>query len=195
MNKNKNYHHGDLKEALLRSAEAILVREGAEKLTLRACARDAGVSHAAPAHHFGNLAGLLTALAVTGFLRLAACQEREIEAAGTDPAARKRAVGVGYIRFALFNRALFEFIFKDGRIDRHSPAYGEAVKAAGAPVRRFLGFGEVGALDRDNIEWVRAWSLVHGFAVLATGGALHPPGGGKLGGEELLALGARVLGG
>src|SRR5687768_417739 len=61
------YHHGDLHEALLRAAEAILEREGFAGLTLRAAAREAGVSHAAPTHHFGDMTGLLSELAALGF--------------------------------------------------------------------------------------------------------------------------------
>ena len=56
------YHHGDLKAALLAAAEAILERDGIQALTLRAAARAAGVSHAAPANHFGDLTGLLSEL-------------------------------------------------------------------------------------------------------------------------------------
>src|SRR5271155_3547747 len=65
------YHHGDLRAALLKSAGEIIRDSGLEGLTLRACARKAGVSHGAPAHHFGNVTGLLTELAADGFERLA----------------------------------------------------------------------------------------------------------------------------
>jgi AcrR family transcriptional regulator len=68
--KTKTYHHGDLREALLRSAESILKRDGLGALSLRAAARAAGVSHAAPAHHFPDLCSLLSALAAEGFDRL-----------------------------------------------------------------------------------------------------------------------------
>src|SRR5258708_26387477 len=61
------YHHGDLHEALLQAAERVLERDGIAGLTLRAVAREAGVSHAAPTHHFGDLTGLLSELAAIGF--------------------------------------------------------------------------------------------------------------------------------
>ena len=61
------YHHGSLHEALLQAAETILEREGLQGLTLRAAAREAGVSHAAPTHHFGDMTGLLSDLAAAGF--------------------------------------------------------------------------------------------------------------------------------
>src|SRR5260370_250368 len=61
------YHHGALRDALLLAAERVLEREGLAGLTLRAVAREAGVSHAAPTHHFGDLTGLVSELAAIGF--------------------------------------------------------------------------------------------------------------------------------
>src|SRR3954451_17695111 len=61
------YHHGALREALLEAAERVLERDGLSGLTLRAVAREAGVSHAAPSHHFGDLTGLVSELAAIGF--------------------------------------------------------------------------------------------------------------------------------
>src|SRR5499427_5599515 len=61
------YHHGALRDALLDAAERLLEREGLSGLTLRAVAREAGVSHAAPTHHFGDLTGLVSELAAIGF--------------------------------------------------------------------------------------------------------------------------------
>src|SRR5580693_1952121 len=68
--KKDSYHHGALREALLEAAEKIVRREGVNELTLRAVARAAGVSHAAPAHHFKDLSALLTELAIVGFRRM-----------------------------------------------------------------------------------------------------------------------------
>ncbi|MDP1883319.1 MAG: TetR family transcriptional regulator, partial [Bradyrhizobium sp.] len=61
------YHHGALRDALLTAAETVLERDGLGGLTLRAVAREAGVSHAAPTHHFGDLTGLVSELAAIGF--------------------------------------------------------------------------------------------------------------------------------
>src|SRR5262245_36388547 len=66
------YHHGDLHEALLKAAEQVLERDGLPGLTLRAVAREAGVSHAAPTHHFGDLTGLLSELAAIGYRQFGA---------------------------------------------------------------------------------------------------------------------------
>ncbi len=79
------YHHGDLRAAMLQAAEAILNRDGLGALTLRAAAREAGVSHAAPPHHFGDLSGLLSELAASGFVRFRAHLVVAADAAGDDP--------------------------------------------------------------------------------------------------------------
>src|ERR1700744_2758366 len=94
------YHHGDLKSALLAEAETILERDGIQALTLRAAARAAGVSHAAPANHFDDLTGLLSELAAVGFNRFSAALMAAMETAGGDPRARSNAMGAAYVRFA-----------------------------------------------------------------------------------------------
>ena len=66
-NADSPYHHGALRDALLEAAERVLERDGLSGLTLRAVAREAGVSHAAPTHHFGDLTGLVSELAAIGF--------------------------------------------------------------------------------------------------------------------------------
>src|ERR1700679_1446541 len=86
------YHHGDLKTALLQEAELILERDGIQALTLRAAARAAGVSHAAPANHFGDLTGLLSELAAVGYNRFSMALTAAGEAAGPDPRIRSEAM-------------------------------------------------------------------------------------------------------
>src|SRR5258708_18146433 len=70
--RSRPYHHGSLPDALLQAAEIVLRRDGLRGLTLRAIAREAGVSHTAPKHHFGDMAGVLSELSATGHPRLAA---------------------------------------------------------------------------------------------------------------------------
>src|SRR6266566_6034057 len=93
------YHHGSLREAMLEAAECILERDGIAALTLRAAAREAGVSHAAPKNHFGDVSGLLSDLAAVGFVRFRDAMEAHIR--NSDPApARLEAIGRGYVSFA-----------------------------------------------------------------------------------------------
>ena len=87
------YHHGDLRNALVAAAEAELAEHGIEGFTLRGCAKRAGVSHAAPAHHFGDAAGLLTAVAAAGFERFLTFQRQRQEAASPDPSSQLVAAG------------------------------------------------------------------------------------------------------
>ncbi len=111
------YHHGDLREALLRAAEAELTEKGMEGFTLRGCAKRAGVSHAAPAHHFKDANALLTELAAVGFARFVAAMRARQEQGGTDPRKRLVGAGLGYIDFARANPALFRLMFSSFRPD------------------------------------------------------------------------------
>src|SRR5258707_1261463 len=94
--RSRPYHHGSLPDALLQAAEIVLRRDGLRGLTLRAIAREAGVSHTAPKHHFGDMAGVLSELAATGHRRLAA--EMAGHARGQEAGRpRRHATAPGYI--------------------------------------------------------------------------------------------------
>jgi AcrR family transcriptional regulator len=101
------YHHGDLRRALLSAAVEAITESGPTALSLRDLARRAGVSHAAPTHHFGDKAGLLTALAAEGFDLLAGA----LTAVPPDPGGFLE-VGVAYVRVAVEHRAHFEVMFR-----------------------------------------------------------------------------------
>ncbi len=171
------YHHGALRAALLGAAEAILDREGIAALTLRATAREAGVSHAAPAHHFGDLSGLLTELAAAGFGRFRAHLLAEVDAAGTDPAARLVGLGRGYVGFAIACPGLFQLMFRSERLDWSSPALRSAGDAAFALLTQDV--PEVGTPSAPDgvqrlVVAVGRWSLAHGLATLLIDGRLAP---------------------
>src|SRR4051812_23800132 len=93
------YHHGSLRAALLEAAERVLERDGLAGLTLRAVAREAGVSHAAPSHHFGELAGLLSELAAVGF-RMFNAAMAVANASETHPMMKGMASAKAYVAFA-----------------------------------------------------------------------------------------------
>lgn len=95
------YHHGNLRKVLLDRAATVIAEQGIEALSLRALARDIGVSHAAPARHFTDKTDLLRALATEGSHRLLDYVLAAADAAGTDPLARYNALGQAYIRFSL----------------------------------------------------------------------------------------------
>jgi AcrR family transcriptional regulator len=104
----KPYHHGDLREAVLARAAEIVGEQGIEALSLRAIARDLGVSHGAPNRHFRNKAELLATLATDAWYaaRSAVLSAAEQTASG-DPHVRLNAMGRGYLRWALANPAQF----------------------------------------------------------------------------------------
>ena len=156
------YHHGDLRRALLQAAVEAIDEVGPAAVSLRDLARRTGVSHAAPAHHFGDKAGLLTAVATDGFRRLAATLGEAYQATGSF-----LEVGVAYVRFAVIHRAHFEVMFRpelyhpddpelvQAREQTRALLYPPAAEAADNP----HGGGDVRA-------GVAAWSLVHGLATL-----------------------------
>lgn len=171
------YHHGALHEALLTAAERILERDGLGGLTLRAAAREAGVSHAAPTHHFGDLAGLLSELAAIGFRRFGAALAQAAEAQGPDASRRLDGMGHAYVAFATAHPGLFTLMFRSERLDHSRPALQEAMMAAGAALAGAIsarrGESAGGAAPLAAVaDTVRAWSLVHGFAVLLLDGRL-----------------------
>lgn len=193
------YHHGDLRAALLQAAEEELRDHGVEGFTLRGCARRAGVSHAAPAHHFGDANGLLTALAAVGYRRFLATQERRKQAEQAQGAARLIAAGLGYVDFARANPMLFRLIFASDRPDHADPELCAAARAAFMAlvddVAATLGpEAAAGAEGRAMVQ--AAWAMAHGIADLAIAGQLPYLPAGDVAGEEamLRELLARSLG-
>ncbi len=104
------YHHGNLREALLERAAEVIAERGIEALSLRALARDLGVSHAAPRAHFADRRALLCELAKEGFRLSVDAMHAGAEAAGPDPVARYRALGRAYVQFARDHPSRFRAI-------------------------------------------------------------------------------------
>ena len=112
MNSAKTYHHGNLAAEILARASVVIDEQGIESLSLRGIARDLGVSHSAPNRHFKNKAALLSALATHGWLMARDATLNAAEEAGCQNAhVRLNAMGRGYLRWAIENRALFRSIF------------------------------------------------------------------------------------
>ncbi|RRR97535.1 TetR/AcrR family transcriptional regulator [Glycomyces terrestris] len=157
------YHHGDLRRALIEAAVEALGETGPSALSLRAVAKRAGVSHAAPAHHFGDKAGLLTAVATEGFERLADALDRAWRTTGDF-----YAVGAAYVRFAIDNRPYFETMFRPELLHPDDPDLQRAEARSRAGLYR--GAGDPPADGGYNPTALAAWSLVHGFAELLLAG-------------------------
>jgi AcrR family transcriptional regulator len=166
------YHHGDLRAALLAAAEAELAERGMEGFSLRSVAKRAGVSHAAPAHHFGDAKGLLTALAAEGFRQFLAAQAAREAVAERDPAAQLIAAGLGYIDFALARPTLFRLLWQSERPDFTDPDLGQAARAAYTHlVEQVSGAGGRGTADEAAV-----WAIAHGLADLLAAGRMASVG-------------------
>jgi AcrR family transcriptional regulator len=187
----RTYHHGDLREALLRSVGRIIRKHGVGSVSLREVARDARVSHSAPAHHFGNKRGLLTAFAAQGFDALAEAVEANMSDAEDGPA-RLEALGRGYVRFAIDNPDHFGVMFRADLLQTAAPEYRRAADRAftllSSAIRACV---EQGFLANRDIEAVTAaaWALAHGAATLAIGGRLQA----RAGAGDGYSIAARAL--
>jgi AcrR family transcriptional regulator len=192
------YHHGDLRQALLAAAEAILVEQGAQAFTLRECARRAGVSHAAPAHHFGDARGLLTALAAVGFDRMADLMHKHHAKARGNASARLTAVGQAYIDFALRHRAHFQLMYSRDRLNPDDASLLQAANRTGQMLSTAMTavMAERGLPPHDLPQrMLLAWSAVHGFATLVVEGQCMGPFGLDVSkAAQASAAGGAVLG-
>jgi AcrR family transcriptional regulator len=153
------YHHGDLKAVILAKAATLVAERGADGISLRELAREAGVSHAAPAHHFTDRRGLFTALATQGFRMLAdalaAARPDFLDAA------------LAYVRFAIDHPGHYEVMFDKSLYDTDEPELVTAETAAGAELAAGVGtLDDPRAKDDPQAAALAAWSLVHGFSLL-----------------------------
>jgi AcrR family transcriptional regulator len=174
--KGGRYHHGDLRNALVQAALAMLEQDGLDRLTLRGVAAAVGVSHAAPGHHFGTLTGLRTALAAIGHVRFGASMRAERAAVPGDAAAQMRAARRGYLSFAMGQPALFRLMGSSPLLDWSDPELGRAAAAARAELTAIC----APAADRLGLTTDEArralehlvWSEVHGYALLRIDGQI-----------------------
>ena len=132
--KRLTYHHGDLREALIKAADEIIAKEGIEGFSLRTAAQRAGVSPAAPAHHFGNARGLLTEVAILAYERA----DQYVGQAGhsEDVVADVRAVSLAFISFALHHTGHFRLMFRNYLVDRSDPRLAAVSRAPGLRLGR-----------------------------------------------------------
>ena len=164
------YHHGNLRRALLDATALAVAEVGPTACSVRDIARRAGVSHAAPVHHFGDRTGLLTAFAAEGFGLLADALDRA--AAGGDLV----EVGAAYVAFAVEHRPHFEVMFRRDLLRADDPALVSAMTAATAALRSGLEAEAARVDDAADLDleavMVGAWAQMHGLAALLVGGNL-----------------------
>ncbi|MFQ3171788.1 MAG: AcrR family transcriptional regulator [Oleispira sp.] len=194
----KQYHHGDLKVSLIEAANTILLRDGADALSLRAIAAEVGVSHMAPYAHFKNKKELIKSIAEAGFVQMADTMEAvtlELKTKKTlTPGELVLAYGVRYLEFATANPQLYRLMLGQvettGRKSKKNdieanvnvdkdPANRLFIESSKKP---FILLCEAFALRDDDDEKVKAqalgaWSMVHGMAALIIEGHIQVPEG------------------
>lgn len=171
MTAKENYHHGDLRQAIVEEALAWIDKENIVSLSLRGIARRIGVSHNAPYRHFPDKESLLVAIAETGFTQLHQALQTALIDSPDDIQKRLEIIGVAYVKYAINNRAYYRVMFSNGqrnyekypRLDQISDdAFNvllEAIKA-GQEAKVFN--------SEDSLQLARVcWSLVHGVSMLA----------------------------
>jgi len=167
--KAKTYHHGDLPAALRAATAELITEKGPTGFSLREVARRAGVSHAAPAHHFGDSKGLLTSVAAEGFHTLVSAFNALQDIA--DPIQRLTAMGKAYVRVALENPGHFGVMCSHELVDGDDEEFCEIAGRAFEILVETV--SEIAQKHNPNLNieaaatWV--WSGVHGLAVLLPG--------------------------
>ncbi|HJT13120.1 MAG TPA: TetR/AcrR family transcriptional regulator [Dongiaceae bacterium] len=173
----RGYHHGDLRAVLLAAGEAELAEQGVEGFSLRGVAKRAEVSHAAPAHHFRDANGLLTALAAEGFRRFVDKQKARQQVADEDALSQLVAAGMGYVDFAMAHPALFRLMFSSNRPDHEAEELQIAASAAYRKlvedVARLRG-SPPGQSEPLPTDVMRTWAIAHGLADLMNSRRLKP---------------------
>lgn len=171
----RGYHHGALRQTILDAALEVIASDGPAAVSLRDLARRAQVSHAAPAHHFKDKAGLLTAIAVEGHALLA--DALVAASAGARPGLLD--VGASYVRFALDHPAHFEVMFRPDLYHADSADLIAARTRAAAALEAAVASAPAARDRGGRAMGLAAWSLAHGFATLWASGSMSRLAGAK----------------
>lgn len=164
------YHHGNLPQALLDALDAVIRERGPSSISLRQVASRAGVSVAAPSHHFRDKRGLLTAFAAQGLELFDEMLERALAGSGsTDSARRLRTLCSAYVEFALERPAHFAVVGRPDLYDTEDPAVRRPGNGSFEKLRKAVA-------DHQHSGWrasedplalaVSIWSAMHGLATL-----------------------------
>jgi AcrR family transcriptional regulator len=169
----KPYHHGDLREQLLRAGEVALAEMPVEQVSLREIARRAGVSHAAPKHHFASMGDLLGEIAARGFQKFVAALDEAAQLTTTQsPEGRLMAMGWAYLRFAEQNRAVYGLMF--GKVENMgmTPNMVQASLAAWSQLENAV--AAITGRNHAPNGALHVWSSVHGLSMLKAERRLPP---------------------
>lgn len=183
----RDYHHGDLRRVLIAGAVDLIAEHGPAALSLRELARRAGVSHAAPAHHFTDKARLLTAVAVEGHQLLA----EALQHAASAGSGALVELGTAYVHCAIEHPAHFEVMYRNDLLHRDDPDLLDARARTRALLHGSMARHGTGGADVDSAA-LTAWSLAHGFATLWCSGAITASSSGRPAREVFREVAAHV---
>jgi AcrR family transcriptional regulator len=164
----RRYHHGDLRAALLEAALAVINEVGPSALSIREVARRAGVSHAAPYRHFRNRDALIEGVVEQGFALMQQAMLRRMAAAPPDPTQQFAASGLAYVEFALEHPSHYRVLFGGNLLSREASqhrASDDVLAALIDALRQCQALGVVRAGDPVH-QALAIWSLIHGFVSL-----------------------------
>ena len=171
--KPKPYHHGDLREQLLLAGEQALLEISIDDVSLREIARRAGVSHAAPKHHFASMADLLGEIAARGFQKFVTALASAAEASKSQtPENRLFAMGRAYLHFADENSAVYSLMF--GHVVKMSMTPALTMSSYEAWTQLENAVAQVTGTLRAPIAATHVWSSVHGLSMLKSAKRLPP---------------------
>ena len=168
-----NYHHGDLRSAMIETGLSWLSAQNSDEISLREIARQVGVSATAVYRHFPDKNALITALCERGETELAAAQRTAAIAVGGGSAGFG-ASGQAYVRFALARPSLFRLMMSirpaTAKLTDVLDDKGQAMRGLRDDVAAILpGSGD----ERQRLAAIHAWSLVHGMAMLMLDGMIQ----------------------
>jgi AcrR family transcriptional regulator len=167
------HHHGNLKQALVEAGVSLLAEGGLEALTLRKCAARAGVSHAAPAHHFKGMKGLLTAIVAFGFETFTRYMVEARDQAADHPRARLEGICKGYIAFSRDYEAVATLMYMKEKFDTNDPDFQRTSSASYGVLAQTCAPFQSATINEKAIETL-VWSLVQGYVHLARSGMIDP---------------------
>ena len=168
----KNYHHGDLKNALIEAGIEILSKEGVNDLSLRKAARKAGVSHAAPYAHFTDKQALIAAIALDGHSKIHARIEEVLALYPNDPLKQLVRLAWAYMQFGLESPAHYKITFS-GLIEneKNHPELVKVTRQSLTALQKIIedcqGAGVLSPSEYESeVVTIILWGLIHGLVLL-----------------------------
>ena len=176
MPKKKTYHHGDLKNALIKAGVDILAKDGVSGLSLRKVASKAGVSHAAPYSHFTDKQALIAAISTEGFRQLYERVSTVAEEYKTKPSMQMVEVAWAYVQFAMDDRDRFKVMFS-GILEkeREYPEFVAEAQRNFQLVKMIVEANQASGVLRSgssDLVALSAWGIIHGFVMLLLEGQI-----------------------